>query len=358
MQARLINEKEKDYFNKFVSSVPKGHILQSYEWGEIKAKTGWQPLRLIIEEGGQPIAACSILKRIIPGIKKAIFYAPRGPVFDIENKKVFSFLLEEIKKLAKEHDAIFLKIDPDVPAQNKAFKELLISQGFRSAEKGEGFEGIQPKYVFRLDIHPDEETLLTNMHNKTRYNIRLAEKKGVKIIDNCKKEDLKDFYKILQETCERDKFLVRSYGYFEDMWHYLVERGYAKLFMAEYEGKYIAGTLAFIFGEKVWYIYGASSNSYRNVMPNYLLQWTMIKWAKENNCTLYDFRGVPGHLTEDNPLYGLFKFKKGFNGEYTEFVGEYDLVYSPFFYWFWHTAEPVYQKGVRKFLAFKKRLKG
>jgi lipid II:glycine glycyltransferase (peptidoglycan interpeptide bridge formation enzyme) len=357
LQARLINENEREIFNNFIASVPKGHILQSYEWGEIKAKTGWQPLRMIIEETGKPIAAISILKRIIPGIKKAIFYAPRGPVLDIENKDVFDFLLTEVKKLAKQHNAIFLKIDPDVPNENKAFKELLLSRGFRTAEKGEGFEGIQPKFVFRLDITPDLETLLANMHSKTRYNIRLAERKGVTIKTKCSKSDLKNFYDILLETCERDNFLVRSYGYFEDMWDYLVERGYAKLFMAEYAGQYVAGTLAFIFGKKAWYIYGASSNSYRNVMPNYLLQWTMIKWAKENGCTLYDFRGVPGDLTEENPLYGLFKFKKGFNGVYTQFVGEFDLVYAPFSYWLWHTVEPIYQKGIRKLIALKKKLK-
>ncbi|MFZ7104783.1 MAG: lipid II:glycine glycyltransferase FemX [Peptococcaceae bacterium] len=357
MQARLIQEKEKDYFNDFIASVPKGHILQSFEWGEIKAKTGWQPLRLIIEDAGKPVAAVSILKRIIPGLKKAIFYAPRGPVFQIENEQVFDFILAEIKKLAQQHKAIFLKMDPDVSAENEAFRGLLISRGFKSAETGERFEGIQPKYVFRLDITPDEETLLANMHNKTRYNIRLAERKGVTIKSQCGKEELGDFYKILLETCERDNFLVRSYGYFEDMWEYLVKRGYAKLFMAEYEGKFIAGTFAFIFGEKAWYIYGASGNSYRNVMPNYLLQWTMIKWAKENNCSLYDFRGVPGNLTEENPLYGLFKFKKGFNGEYTEFVGEFDLIYSSLYYRLWHTAEPVYQKGIRRLIAFKKKLR-
>lgn len=357
MRARLIKENERAYFNDFIAAVPKGHILQSYEWGEIKAKTGWYPLRMVVEKDNKPVAAISILKRVIPGLKKAIFYAPRGPVFDIKNKEIFDFLLTEVKKLAKKHQAIFLKIDPDVSAEDNEFKQLITSRGFVSAEKGVGFEGIQPKYVFRLDITPDEETLLKNMHSKTRYNIRLAARKGVAIKTDCTKTDLKEFYDILLETCERDNFLVRSYSYFEDMWDYLVERGYAQLFMAEYEGKYIAGTLAFIFGEKAWYIYGASSNSYRNVMPNYLLQWTMIKWAKEHGCTLYDFRGVPGNLTEDNPLYGLFKFKKGFNGDYTQFVGEFDLVYSPFYYWLWHTAEPIYQKSIRKLIALKKKLK-
>lgn len=356
MQARVIKESERDYYNQFVSQMPKGHILQSYEWGEVKGRTGWTPLRLIIEEAGKPIAAISILKRKIPVIGKTIFYAPRGPVFDIEDEKVLDFLLGAVKTLAKEHKAIFLKIDPDIKAENEPFRQMLLKRGFKSAETGEGFEGVQPKYVFRLDITPDEDTLMANMHNKTRYNIRLASRKGVTIKEG-RKEDLPEFYRILKETCERDKFLVRSYSYFEDMWTYLVETGKAKYFMAEYEGAFIAGTLAFIYGDKVWYIYGASSNEHRNVMPNYLIQWTMIQWAKANGCTMYDFRGVPGDVGEDHPLYGLVKFKRGFNGEYTQFVGEYDLVYQPFWNNFWNVVEPIYQKNIRRLIRFKKKLK-
>lgn len=358
-QSRLINTSEKRYFNDFVAHAPKGHILQSFEWGEIKGKGLWQPLRLMVEnEKGQPLAALSILKRTIPVLGRNIFYAPRGPVGDVHNRELMDFLFEEVRSLARQHQAIFLKIDPDIPKEDKLFSEYLQARNFVSAEKGQGFEGIQPKFVFRLSLAPDEDTLFENMHSKTRYNIRLAGKKGVEIKEECSKEDLPAFYEILKETTERDKFLVRSYSYFSDLWDHLVPGGYLKLFMAYYQGKPIAGTLAFLFGEKAWYIYGASSNSHRNVMPNYLLQWSMIKWAKANNCSLYDFRGVPGHLTEDNPLYGLYRFKKGFNGDYTEFIGEYDLVFSPFYYRLWNTLEPLYQKNIRRLINLKKKLKG
>ena len=101
---------------------------------------------------------------------------------------------------------------------------------------------------------------------------------------------------------------------------------HARLYMAFHEGQPIAGTLAIHYGDKVWYLYGASSNEHRNLMPNYLLQWSMIQWAVETGCSVYDFRGVSGDISEDNPLYGLYKFKKGFGGDFTEFVGEYDLV--------------------------------
>lgn len=128
--------------------------------------------------------------------------------------------------------------------------------------------------------------------------------------------------------------------------------------MAYHEGEAIAGTLAFRMGDKAWYIYGASSNKKRNLMPNYLIQWTMIEWAKEHGCTMYDFRGVPGDVGKDHPLYGLVKFKKGFGGKYTEFIGEYDLVYRGFNYRAYNILEPIYQKLVRKLIAFKKKLKG
>ncbi len=358
MQARLISAAERQEFNRFVAWGPKGHILQSYEWGEIKAQTGWEPLRLVVEDQGQIVAAVSVLQRRIPVLGRTIFYAPRGPVADIHNPAVFDFLLAELRRLAKQQGAVFLKIDPDIPAADPDWQQYLTSRGFRPAAKGAGFEGVQPRFVFRLDLTPDVQTIFANFQQKTRYNIRLAEKKGVEVTSDSRKEDLPEFYRVLKETTERDNFLVRSYDYFLDLWEHLVVPGYAKLFLARYNGQIIAGTLAFIFGPNAWYIYGASSNSYRNVMPNYLLQWRMICWAKENNCTMYDFRGVPGHLTEDNPLYGLYRFKKGFSGDYTEFIAEHDLVYNPALYWLWTTGEPLYQRNIRRLIALKKKLKG
>ncbi len=356
--ARLITDEERQYFNEFISVNPKGHILQSYEWGEVKALTQWQPFRLIIEDEEKIIAALNLLKRTIPGINKNIFYAPRGPVVAFENHELFLFLLQEVKKIALQENVIFLKIDPDIPATNEQFRNLLKTAGFISAEKGGNFEGLQPKFVFRLNIEPSEDELLESFHQKTRYNIRLAGRRGVTIKDNCTKKDLADFYEILLVTAQRDKFLVRSYSYFEIMWEQLVENNLAKLFMSYYEGKPIAGTFAFIMGKKAWYIYGASANEYRDKMPNYLLQWTMIKWAKEQGCTLYDFRGVPGNLSEDSLIYGLYRFKKGFNAEYIEFIGEYDLVYAPLYYKLWLWGEPLYSKGIRKLINITKKIKG
>lgn len=358
LRYREIDSAERERYNAFVSFAPKGHILQSYEWGEVKAPTGWEPIRLVVEEGDSIVAAISILKRRLPGVRYSIFYAPRGPVGDIRDRRVMSFLFRATREVARRHRAIFLKIDPDVPVEDEEFGRLLLEEGFRSAKGEEGFEGVQPRFVFRMDITPTLEELFNNLGSKTRYNLRLAQKKGVVLKDPVTREDLPVFYQVLLETAQRDRFLIRNYSYFETMWDCLVERGLGRIFLAEYQGKIIAGTLALFFGNKVWYLYGASSNSYRNVMPNYLLQWAMISWAKENNCTLYDFRGVPGNLEEDNPLYGLYRFKKGFGGVYTEFIGEFDLVYNPALYWLWNWAEPLYRQAVRKMINLRKRLRG
>jgi peptidoglycan pentaglycine glycine transferase (the first glycine) len=320
--------------------------LQLWEWGLVKRGMGWEELPLILEEDGEIRAAMLILKRALPlpGMKKCIFYSPRGPVVDVESQELCQVLLAGAARVARDHGAIFLKMDPAVDHRQEQFADILSACGLRKNETGLDFEGVQPRFVFRLDISPSETLLLENMHQKWRYNIRLASRKGVVIRQAENKEDLRIFYDILLETAQRDQFLIRGYEYFEWIWDHMVLNGYGQIFVAEYEGQAIAATLAMILGEKAWYLYGASSNEHRNVMPNYLIQWEMIRWAKQQGCTMYDFRGVSGDLDENNPLYGLYRFKKGFGGELTEFIGEYDQVYSRFFDWLWIHALPIYLK--------------
>jgi len=346
---RIIDIKEKDRFNKFVASHGRGHFLQLWEWGEVKKGMGWEPLPLVLEQDGEIRASLLILKRRLPLplLQKCIFYSPRGPVVDTNSEELCQALFAGASRVAKEHSAIFLKIDPDIRVDNEVFKNILKKCSFRRNETGLDFEGVQPNFIFRLDITPSEISLLQNMHSKWRYNIKLADRKGVKIKPAESKNDLRVFYSILEETASRDKFLIRGYEYFEWIWDYMVEKGYAQIFMAEYQGQVISAALVMLLGDTAWYLYGASSNEYRNVMPNYLIQWEMICWARKQGCTLYDFRGVSGDLDESNPLYGLYRFKKGFNGQFTEFIGEWDRVYSTLFYWLWTRVLPLYLKLAR-----------
>lgn len=350
---RIIDEKERKRYNQFIKNHPQGHFLQSWEWGEVKRITGWEPLPLVAEKDGEIKASLLLLKRALPlpVVKKCIFYSPRGPVADPHDEELCRVLFQGAERVARDHGAIFLKIDPDVPIEDREFEAMLKRMSFRKNETGLDFEGVQPAFVMQLDIRPSEDTLLKDMHSKTRYNIRLAKRKGVVIREAESKKDLKIFYDILEETAQRDEFLIRDYSYFEKIWDEMVENGMAKIFLAEYEGMVLAGTLAVILGDKAWYLYGASSNMHRNVMPNYLIQWAMICWAKEQGCTLYDFRGVSGDLDESNPLYGLYRFKKGFNSELVQFIGDWDRVYSPFFYFLWKRALPIYLKRNERLLA-------
>ncbi|MGD0152792.1 MAG: peptidoglycan bridge formation glycyltransferase FemA/FemB family protein [Thermacetogeniaceae bacterium] len=357
-RAQLIQSQDKNLFNDFINSSPKPHFLQSYEWGELKSSTGWEPLRLLVWRDDRPVAAISLLKRPLPlyrHLRRSIIYAPRGPIIS-ENcdQPGEAFFWDAVKSLARRQGAIFIKIDPDIPtdpvAAAECYRQRLADTGFRPSGSQSGFGGVQPRYVFRLNITPTEQELLAAMESKTRYNIHLAERKGVSVRLAQNTTDLKTFYDILTETATRDQFLVRSFSYFERMWDLFVTRGAARIFLADHQGQAIAGTLAFHCGDRVWYLYGASSNRLRNVMPNHLLQWTMIRWAKELGCRLYDFRGVPGSADQDDHLSGLYRFKKGFAATFTEFIGEYDLVLSPSWYFLWTRVLPAYQQVTRSLM--------
>ena len=354
------NEANARLFDDFVAAHPKGHVLQSWEWGCVK-QPAWQPLRLVLEQNDEIVAAALILQRTLPAGLGNIFYSPRGPVVDIADEGIWQAMIAAVRELAAKRKAIYWKIDPDIDIdfpEADVWRQRMKKSGFQIVDKGEGFEGIQPRFVFRMDIAPDTDKLLAACHQKTRYNIRLAGKKGVRIVSGAGRECLPEFYRILTTTASRDNFLIRPYSYFEGFYDHLHPVGQTELFMAYYEDEAIAGTLAFRMGDKAWYIYGASANSHRNLMPNYLIQWTMIEWAKEHGCTMYDFRGVPGHVGEDHPLYGLVKFKKGFGGKYTEFIGEYDLVFNKARYGMYNFLEPLYQKNIRRVINLKKKLTG
>lgn len=336
----FIEKKTLAEYEAFIAAHPQGHFAQSSLWGKQKSAWVWRAV-VVRDEAGKIKGALALLIRKMPVFGAAMLYACRGPVCDLEDRQTLAELVEGAKALAKEYRGYVIKIDPDVPCQNTAFRELLESLGFKVMQEGKNFEGIQPKFVFRMDVEgKTEEEMMASFTQKHRYNIRLAVKKGVEV-RLCGQEMVPEFTRIMVETGMRDNFVTRDARYFSNLLTNLGE--HARLYMAFYEGQPIAGTLAIWFGDKVWYLYGASSNSHRNLMPNYLLQWNMIQWALEKKCRVYDFRGVSGDLSEDNPLYGLYKFKKGFNGEFTEFVGEFDLILSKPMYVMIDKAQKLYQ---------------
>lgn len=340
-------------FTEFIKS-RNGNFLQTLEWA--KVKNDWKNIYFVIKDNGVIKGGGSILLRRLPVVGKNFMYCPRGPVLDFKDREVLAFFVEKMKELARKYDAIMLKIDPDVEIDEKEVVRNLFDFRFTQKPLTLNFEGIQPRFVSRLDITSNLEQVMEGFHHKTRYNIRLAERKGVTVRVG-EREDLRRFHEIMEETGLRDNFVVRSLAYFQKMWDNLVPPGYMRLYVAEFEGQMLSGAISLMFGNKCWYLYGASSNTLRNLMPNYLLQWEMIRWAKEEGCDIYDFRGISGDLDPSNPLYGLFRFKKGFNGRYTEFIGEFDLVFNSLMYKLWDVGVPLLKKVRSRLIMAKKKLR-
>lgn len=325
--SEILQKKDYSEYWEFLKKNENCHLLQSPVWA--KVKSNWQSEIIVSRDDcGIIRAGILVLRRNLPGLPFSMLYAPRGPVCEEKDYHRMKDLVVGIQLLAKATNAYLFKSDPAIPSNDLSFREHALSAGFQMNDTGKNFDGIQPKYVMRLklkDLTADQ--IFAAFHAKTRYNIRLAQKKGVTIRVGSE-QDLPAFYRLMEVTGKRDGFQIRSYQYFVRMFEAMFP-GYLRLYLAEWNNEVIAASLAGILGNKVWYLYGASDNQHRNVMPNYLLQWEMILWAINENCEIYDFRGISGDIDPNNPLYGLYRFKKGFSGETIEFIGELELVFKP-----------------------------
>ena len=351
--SEIITKQQIPEYEAFISAHPKGHFAQSILWAKQKPMWHWEAIVSRDAEGNIKGSMAVLIRKIIPGLPFTMMYACRGPVTDLDDRDTLADLVEGAKKLAKQHHSYVIKIDPDVSSEETGYLKILEELGFQLTGAGEEFDAIQPQYVFRLDVEgKTSDELLAALSQSTRRKVRTGGKKGVttKIVG---KEEVPEFARLMLETGVRDGFVTREASYFENMLDNLGE--HARLYMAYYEGQAIAGTLAIWYGDKVWYLYGASANEHRNLMPNYLLQWNMIEWAVEKGCRIYDFRGVPGRVGEDHPLYGLYKFKLGFGGDYVEFVGEMDMVLNKPVNWFINTAKPIFMHLRAKLYMLKNK---
>jgi lipid II:glycine glycyltransferase (peptidoglycan interpeptide bridge formation enzyme) len=323
-------------FELFNAGHPCGHFMQSGAWARVKRE--WtREIVLSRAEDGTVRGGMSVLVRRMPLFGMSLLYCARGPVADLCDAETLTDIFSAIPVLAKKHRAYKFICDPAVPRTDTAFGDFALSQGFTPPPDNLNFEDTQPRFVFLLDIAgKTEEEVFAGFHQKWRYNIRLAQKHGVvlRVFGTALPETretlpqaLEDFSRIMRVTGNRDGFSVRPKAYFARI---LEEMGeHARLYMAYYEGVAIAGVLPIQYGDKTWYLYGASDNAQRNKMPNYLLQWAQIRWAVAGGSRVYDFRGVSGDLDENGPHYGLYKFKKGFGGDFTEFAGEYTKTLRP-----------------------------
>ena len=333
---------------RFAASHANAHFLQQPRWAQVKDH--WQWRGILAYEEGVPVGVMSVLIRPLP-LGFSLMYAPRGPVCDRSDPCVMAALLSGADAVAEEVKALELLLDPDEPDGNRSFREMMEAWDFGEREDP-GFGNIQAQHVFRLFLRGHtEESLLAQLSQKTRYNLRLAQRKGVQIQAypgnrRVPEDALEAFSCIMEQTGQRDHFIPRKRSYYKKVMEVMGED--AVLYLAVLDGEPIAGTIGLFTGGKSWYLYGASADAHRDAMPNYLLQWQMICTGLERGCVFYDLRGVPREMIEGDSLQGLYRFKKGFGGTFCKFTGLFVRRYRPLFASCFELAMGVYRRVLRR----------
>ncbi len=366
-------------WNKILNSIPGAHLLQSAQWAEVKGQFGWQPfflvwqgtgddLELILRKDGdikikKPDAAALVLERkAFRGL--SVMYVPRGPILrDWSDKNLRQRVINDLQDFAGRAGAIQIKIDPDViigrgvpgeeeteaVPQGNEITEGLTEGGWRFSS-----EQIQFRNTFLIDLRPEEDELLRRMKSKTRYNIRLASRKGITIRYG-DLTDLGNLYRMYADTSLRGGFTIRGEEYYQNLWQVFMKESLdpvidpaAQSIIAEFEGKPVAGAVMFRFGDRAWYLHGMSLPEHSDKMATYLIQWEGMRWAKENGCTIYDMWGAPDHFVEDDSMWGVYRFKKGFGGGVIRTIGAWDYPVKPLVYKVYTRLLPMILNALRK----------
>jgi peptidoglycan pentaglycine glycine transferase (the first glycine) len=259
---------------------------------------------------------------------------PRGPALAWGESRAAELLWRAVHSTARQQRAICLKVEPDWVDTPEAAAALR-GWGFRPSP-----HAVQPPRTLVVDLDAEPEALLARMKQKTRYNVRLASRRGVTVRAGTE-ADLPVFHRLMQATAARDEFGIHSAEYYQAVFRLFVPPGHGALLLAEHDGRLLAGLIAFAFGVKAWYMYGASADEGRKLMPNYLLQWEAMRWAQARGARIYDLWGVPDEDEEAleaqftrrrDGLWGVYRFKRGFGGRLARAVGAWDWVYSPLRY--------------------------
>jgi len=363
-------------WDQLISSLPNPHFLQTYEWAQVKSKYGWKPIYLAWSDQSYQSypsdqlglldqvnvqAACLVLKRSLSfrGLFQAnVLYAPKGPLLDWSNESLRNRVLDDLQSFAKKQGAIFLKIDPDVVlgtgiSEGEASREDHDGQAVMSELKRRGWgfssDQIQFKNTVLIELSASEDEMLTGMKQKTRYNIRLAEKKGVTVRVGAQ-ADLPMLYKMYAETSVRDGFVIRNEEYYQTVWQTFMQsdKPNAEPLIAEVNGETIAAIFVFYFAGRAYYVYGMSREAQREKMPNYLLQWEAMKRAKLRGCLTYDLWGAPDEFNEGDSMWGVFRFKEGLGGEVIRTLGAWDYAPHPFWYKIYSEIIPRALEAMRR----------
>ncbi len=315
------------------STMPQPHILQSWEWGEIKQETNhWQPLRFAFRQNRRIVAIAYLgLRRWGP---VRVLYAPRGPLL-AKGFVDYPPLLDCLENIAKQSGALWLKIDPGIVTAQRLVCESdwqedpageVFASALRNAAWRQSPQQIQFPNTQILSLTCELDELLANISSNTRRKIRLAERRGV-MVRAGDERDLDLLYSLYAETAKRDGFPIRKETYYHRVWRQLMQADMAQPFIAEYKREPLAHCILLHGGQTCWYFYGASTNRERGRMPNYALQWAAIRWAKRRGYQQYDFWGAPTVFEEHDPLWNVYRFKRGFRGTLIKQIGAWD--YAP-----------------------------
>jgi lipid II:glycine glycyltransferase (peptidoglycan interpeptide bridge formation enzyme) len=376
---------ENNFWNPLISNLPNPHFLQTYEWGQVKSKYGWSPIYFVWDKEGRmketrdvgslsslafyPSAAAMVLQRQLLrsgfAARLSILYSPKGPLLDWSNEFMRSRVLDDLQSFAKIQDAIFLKMDPDVvlgtgvPSSENNIVDHN-GQAVMSMLKRRRWKYSSDQIQFRntvfMDLTSSEEEILARMKQKTRYNIRLAQKKGVTLRVGTQ-EDFPLLYKMYAETSVRDGFVIRDENYYKTVWEMFMSSTGEQLdpsqvstfkspniptcepLIAEVNHEPIAAIFVFYFAGRAYYVYGMSRDLHRDKMPAYLLQWEAMRRAKAKGCTVYDLWGAPEVFDETDSLWGVYRFKEGLGGQVVRTLGAWD--FAPSLLWYTMYSEII-----------------
>ena len=336
MQLRVVRENEKKKWNQFVMGNDAGSFCQSWEWSEFLSGEPENAFRFVVEDGDNWLAVVFLFKKKLK-LGQILLYAPRGPIVsdEVNKKEVFDLIMRAIDAIAIREKALMFQFD--MQTGDEKWCQVFDENGFVKSDMD-----IQPRHTLILDIRNEEKEILGQMHQKTRYNIRLAEKKGVEIlVDN---SAFKEYHELQKKTVERQGIVQHSVSHFKEM----LKLPFVKLYLAKYEGRVIAANIMLFWNDTATYLFGASDYEYRAVMAPYLLQWQAIHNAKGDGCWFYDFWGAApeGVSGRESRWYGFTKFKMGFSpeAELTEYLGTYEKQYQPIKLGLYRFLQNIYRK--------------
>jgi peptidoglycan pentaglycine glycine transferase (the first glycine) len=328
-------------WDSLIQELPGATFLQSLEWAQIKEPVGWQPKYYQRNNENGPLqSAGMVLYRSLSILPIRIAYVPRGPLVDWSDPSQYRSVLHDLINQAKDQKAIFIKIDPDLTVgrgipQTDSDRPDPTGIEVRNYLLGTGWlfspDQIQFRNTVEIDLTPAEDEILMRMHQKTRYNIRLAEKKGV-VVSEAVKTEWPAIYRMYGETAARDGFIIRSWDYYQRVWSILTGSKMAACLKAEVNGELVGAIWVVGFGRKAHYLYGMSNSRHREYMPNYLLQWRGMLLAKSQGRCVYDMWGAPDEFTDQDSLSGVFRFKQGFGGDVVRTLGAWDYPINPSLY--------------------------